>query len=53
LKKNPSQKRTGGMAHGEDPEFKLQYWKKKKKTSSEVKARFYLQNSESDRLPLT
>jgi hypothetical protein len=25
LKKNPSQKRTGGVAQGEDPEFKPQY----------------------------
>jgi hypothetical protein len=29
--KNPSQKRAGGMAQGEGPEFKLQYCKKKKK----------------------
>jgi hypothetical protein len=29
--KNPSQKRAGGVALGEGPEFKLQYLKKKKK----------------------
>jgi hypothetical protein len=27
---NPSQKRTGGVAQGEGPEFKPQYYKKKK-----------------------
>jgi hypothetical protein len=31
LKENPSQKRAGGMAQGVGPEFKPQYWKKKKK----------------------
>jgi hypothetical protein len=30
-KKNPSQQRAGGVAQGEDPEFKPQYCKKKKK----------------------
>jgi hypothetical protein len=29
--KNPSQKRAGGVAQGEGPEFKPQYCKKKKK----------------------
>jgi hypothetical protein len=29
-KKNPSQKRAGGVAQGIGPEFKLQYHKKKK-----------------------
>jgi hypothetical protein len=29
--KNPSQKRAGGVAQGEGPEFKTQYRKKKKK----------------------
>jgi hypothetical protein len=29
--KNPSQKRSGGVAHGTGPEFKPQYGKKKKK----------------------
>jgi hypothetical protein len=29
--KNPSQKRAGGVAQGEAPEFKPQYCKKKKK----------------------
>jgi hypothetical protein len=29
--KNPSQKRTGGVAQGVGPKFKLQYCKKKKK----------------------
>jgi hypothetical protein len=29
--KNPSQKRAGGVAQGEGPEFKPQYRKKKKK----------------------
>jgi hypothetical protein len=27
-RKNPSQKRAGGVAHGVGPEFKPQYWKK-------------------------
>jgi hypothetical protein len=31
LKKNPSQKRAGGVAQGKGPEFKTQYQKKKKK----------------------
>jgi hypothetical protein len=30
-RKNPSQKRAGGVAQGVGPEFKLQYHKKKKK----------------------
>jgi hypothetical protein len=30
LKKDPSQKRTGGVAEGVEPEFKTWYWKKKK-----------------------
>jgi hypothetical protein len=30
--KSPSQKRAGGVAQGEGPEFKPQYHKKKKKT---------------------
>jgi hypothetical protein len=30
ISKNPSQKRTGGVAQGVDPEFKLQDCKKKK-----------------------
>jgi hypothetical protein len=29
--KNPSRKRVGGVAQGEDPEFKPQYLKKRKK----------------------
>jgi hypothetical protein len=29
--KNPSQKRAGGAAQGVGPEFKPQYWKKKKR----------------------
>jgi hypothetical protein len=29
LKKNPSQKRAGGVAQGVGPEFKLQYLKNK------------------------
>jgi hypothetical protein len=29
-KKKPSQKRAGGVAQGVSPEFKPQYWKKKK-----------------------
>jgi hypothetical protein len=32
--KNPSQKRAGGVAQGEGPEFKTQYRKKKKKNST-------------------
>jgi hypothetical protein len=32
LKKNPSQKRAGGVAQGLGPEFKPQYRKKKKKS---------------------
>jgi hypothetical protein len=32
-KKNPSQKRSGGVA--QDPEFKLQHQKKKKKEKEE------------------
>jgi hypothetical protein len=31
LKKNPLQKRAGGVAQGVGPEFKPQYHKKKKK----------------------
>jgi hypothetical protein len=31
-KKNPSQKRTGGVTQGIGPEFKVQYRKKKSKT---------------------
>jgi hypothetical protein len=31
LKKNPSPKRTGGVAQGVDPEYKPQYLKKKLK----------------------
>jgi hypothetical protein len=31
--KNPSQKRTGGVAQGVGPEFKPQYCKKKKKVT--------------------
>jgi hypothetical protein len=31
LKKNPSQKGTGGVAQGEGPEFKPQHCKTKKK----------------------
>jgi hypothetical protein len=31
--KNPSQKKAGGVAQGESPEFKFQYRKKKKKLS--------------------
>jgi hypothetical protein len=30
--KNPSRKRTGGVAQGEGPKFKPQYRKKKKKS---------------------
>jgi hypothetical protein len=29
-RKNPSQKKVGGVAQGEGPEFKPQYYKKKK-----------------------
>jgi hypothetical protein len=32
LKKNPLQKRTGGVAQSVGPEYKPQYRKKKKKT---------------------
>jgi hypothetical protein len=32
LKKNPSQKRTGGMAQGVGPEFKPQYHKKQSRS---------------------
>jgi hypothetical protein len=32
--KYPSQKRAGGVAHGEGPEFKTQYCKKNKKKNS-------------------
>jgi hypothetical protein len=35
LKKNPSQKRTDGVALGRGPEFKPQYRKKKKKKKKE------------------
>jgi hypothetical protein len=31
LKKKPSQKMAGGVAQGEDPEFKPQYYKKKER----------------------
>jgi hypothetical protein len=31
-RKNPSQKRVGGVAQGIDPEFKPQYRKRKKKS---------------------
>jgi hypothetical protein len=34
--KNPSQKRAGGVAQGEGPEFKPQYRKKKKKNLFQV-----------------
>jgi hypothetical protein len=34
LKKNPSQKRAGGVAQGVGPEFKPQYCKKKKSAIS-------------------
>jgi hypothetical protein len=37
LQKIPSQKRAGGVTQGEDPEFKSQYHKKKKKTRKEKK----------------
>jgi hypothetical protein len=30
-RKNPSKKKAGGVAQGEDPEFKPQYHQKKKK----------------------
>jgi hypothetical protein len=33
LEKNPSQKKTGGVAQSVDPEFKSQYHKKKKDVS--------------------
>jgi hypothetical protein len=32
LEKNPSQKRTDGVAQGVGPEFKLQHWKRKQVT---------------------
>jgi hypothetical protein len=32
--KNPSQKRSGGVAQGVGPEFKPQYQKKKKKVNN-------------------
>jgi hypothetical protein len=35
ISKNPSQKWTGGVAQGEDPEFKPQYHKKKKDSPGE------------------
>jgi hypothetical protein len=35
ISKNPSQKRAGGVAQGEDPEFKLQYHTHKKKKNVE------------------
>jgi hypothetical protein len=34
---NPSQKRTGGVAQGEGPEFKPQYYKKKKSPNESPK----------------
>jgi hypothetical protein len=34
LEKNPSQKRAGGVAQGEGPEFKSQCCKKKKKKNA-------------------
>jgi hypothetical protein len=36
--KNPSPKRTGGVAQGVDSEFKSQYWKKKKKERKKRKS---------------
>jgi hypothetical protein len=35
LKKNPSQKRAGGVAQGVGPEFKPQYHKKQENNSRE------------------
>jgi hypothetical protein len=41
LEKNPSQKRTGGVAQGEDPKFKSQdHQKKKKKKKSHLPFQF-------------
>jgi hypothetical protein len=34
LRKNPSQKRAGGMVQGVGPEFKPQYFKKKLKKNA-------------------
>jgi hypothetical protein len=36
-KKNPSQKKSGGVAQGVGLEFKPQYWKKKQKTPTDSK----------------
>jgi hypothetical protein len=36
LKKNPSQKRAGGVAQGIGPEFKPQYCAKKKKKNCDI-----------------
>jgi hypothetical protein len=40
--KNPSQKRTAGMAQGEGPEFKPQYHQKKKKKGRPKTHLFFL-----------
>jgi hypothetical protein len=37
LEKKPSQKRAGRVAQGVGPEFKLQYWKKKKRKKEKKK----------------
>jgi hypothetical protein len=37
IKKTPSQKSAGGMTQGVDPEFKIQYRKKKKKRKERKK----------------
>jgi hypothetical protein len=37
LEKNPSQKRTGGMAQGVGPEFKPQYYQNKTKNQTNKK----------------
>jgi hypothetical protein len=34
--KNPSQKRAGGVSQSVDPEFKPQYWQKKKKEGNSL-----------------
>jgi hypothetical protein len=42
-RKNPSQKRTGGVVQGVGPEFKPQYCKKKKIAVNESVFEFFLQ----------
>jgi hypothetical protein len=46
LKKNLSQKRAGGVARGEGPEFKPQYHKKKKKRKKKTKSSSLMMRNE-------